>query len=56
MPNLIVLEEKNVQAKGADKNNQINKEKLKEYFLAEDYENLELLKEVSQELSGPHHL
>jgi len=46
MANLIVLEEKEVKAKGLDRNNQINEEKLKEYFFEEDYLSLGLLKKL----------
>ncbi len=46
MPNLIVYEEREVKAKGLDWNNQINEEKLKEYFFEEDYESLKLLKKL----------
>jgi hypothetical protein len=47
MPNLIIYEEKNVEAKGLNPNNKISPEKLKNYFFEDDYQNLELLNEIS---------
>jgi len=43
MANLIVYEERKVKAKGLDRHNQVNEEKLKEYFFDEDYDSLKQL-------------
>ena len=47
MPNLIIYEEKKVEAKGLNSNNKISQEKLKSYFFEDDYQNLELLNKIS---------
>lgn len=44
--NLIVLEEREVKAKGLNPQNKVDEEKLKGYFFDEDYEKLKLLKEI----------
>jgi len=44
---LIFYEERKVQAKGLNPDNQINKGKLKEFFHEEDYNNLNLLNSVN---------
>jgi len=48
MGNLIILEDRNVKAKGLDSGNNIDLEKLKSYFFDEDYANLELLDNVQK--------
>jgi hypothetical protein len=47
MPNLISLSARKIKPKGLNKSNKINENKLKEYFLTGDYENLSLLEKVS---------
>jgi hypothetical protein len=46
MGNLIVYEEREVKAKGLNRRNQVNEEKLQEYFFEEDYQSLKLLKKL----------
>ena len=46
MSNLIVLEEKDISAKGVNQNNIINEEKLKNHFFSEDYDNLKLIERI----------
>lgn len=48
MPNLISLSSRKIKPKGLDKNNKINENKLKEHFLADDYEKLELIPKLEQ--------
>jgi hypothetical protein len=46
MPNIVTLRDRNVTAKGLNKDNIIDKSKLKEYFLSDDYEKLSLLDNI----------
>ncbi len=47
MNNLIILQEKQVKAKGLNSNNKIDEDKLKSYIFKEDYENLSLLNNIN---------
>jgi hypothetical protein len=46
MPNVVTLRDRNVTAKGLNKDNIIDKSRLKEYFLSDDYEKLSLLDNI----------
>lgn len=46
MPNIVTLRDENVKSKGLKPDNVINESKLREYFLADDYEKLSLLDNV----------
>lgn len=46
MGDVIILEERNVKPKGANKNDSINQEKLTEFFLANDYQQLNYLDKI----------
>jgi hypothetical protein len=46
MPNLIILEEKEVKAKGLNQDNKVNLDKLNNYIFEEDYRNLNLINNI----------
>ncbi|MFH1682356.1 MAG: hypothetical protein ABIA37_01025 [Candidatus Woesearchaeota archaeon] len=48
MPNLIIFDDKEIQAKGLDKNNRVDKDKLKNYLFDDDLERLELLNKINK--------
>ncbi|MFC1686812.1 hypothetical protein ACFL0E_00450 [Nanoarchaeota archaeon] len=52
MSNLVTFTEKQVISKGLNQNNKIDENKLKEHFLADDYEKLKLLEKI-QKINQP---
>ncbi len=48
MSNLVTFTEKQVTPKGLDPNNKIDENKLRKYFLEDDYDNLEILENVTK--------